>query len=229
MNSLNSLKLLKFLLHLGNSYDHILESTLFTHSNGWLCYFENKIEVRNTELKLNLDIDPVDIIDVTTCIKVSIWLLKPVYLNKHLQQLKLKFLSNSQRKRRNDIKEGTFGGGMVKSPYYFSSHSVKYTKWDTVHSQHIRKCFKVVKQLQVHTHRTGEKKHHFRAAVNMDIAYMKIRAENNSSGDKITNDFITENPEISIPYLTLISLFILNGSIGNFMVIASVLSYKVNI
>ena len=63
----------------------------------------------------------------------------------------------------------------------------------------------------------------------MDIAYMKIRGENNSSTDKITNDFITENPEISIPYLTLISLFTLNGSIGNFMVIASVLSYKVNI
>ena len=63
----------------------------------------------------------------------------------------------------------------------------------------------------------------------MDIAYMKIRAENNSSGDKITKDFITENPEISIPYLTLISLFTLNGSIGNFMVIASVLSYKVSI
>ena len=59
---------------------------------------------------------------------------------------------------------------------------------------------------------------------------MKTRGDFNSSGNKSTNfEFITENPEISIPYLTLISLFTLNGSIGNCLVIAAVLSYKVNI
>ena len=74
------------------------------------------------------------------------------------------------------------------------------------------------------------KKSHFRAVVNMDIAYMKTRGDFNSSGDGIVSfDFISENPEISIPYLILISMFTLNGSIGNFLVIASVLSYKVSI
>ena len=42
-------------------------------------------------------------------------------------------------------------------------------------------------------------------------------------------DFINENPEISIPYLILISMFTLNGCLGNLIVIGAVLVYKVQI
>ena len=45
----------------------------------------------------------------------------------------------------------------------------------------------------------------------------------------IGSNFIDKNPEISIPYLALISAFTLNGCVGNVMVIGAVLIYKVNI
>ena len=59
----------------------------------------------------------------------------------------------------------------------------------------------------------------------MDIAYMKDSASNGSN--LIGSNFIDENPEISIPYLILISAFTLNGCVGNVMVIGAVLIYKV--
>ena len=61
----------------------------------------------------------------------------------------------------------------------------------------------------------------------MDIAYMKTSRESTNDTDSDNIDFIKENPEIAIPYLILISAFALGGTIGNGMVIASVLSYKV--
>ena len=60
--------------------------------------------------------------------------------------------------------------------------------------------------------------------VKMDIAYMKTSYNTTNGSD---SDFILENPEIAIPYLILISAFALGGTVGNGMVIASVLTYKV--
>ena len=56
---------------------------------------------------------------------------------------------------------------------------------------------------------------------------MRIESEssNNSGGDR---DFIQSSPGISIPYLTFLCLFTLTGSIGNLMVIGSVVTYKVS-
>ena len=60
--------------------------------------------------------------------------------------------------------------------------------------------------------------------IKMDIAYMRTSYNTTNGSD---TDFIEENPEIAIPYLILISAFALGGTIGNGMVIASVLTYKV--
>ena len=57
----------------------------------------------------------------------------------------------------------------------------------------------------------------------MDILYMRVNYT--LVGD---NNFIEENPAVAIPYLTLISIFTLSGCIGNMMVIAAVLTYKVS-
>ena len=56
---------------------------------------------------------------------------------------------------------------------------------------------------------------------------MRIESEspNNSGADR---DFIQSSPGISIPYLTFLCLFTLTGSIGNLMVIGSVVTYKVS-
>ena len=56
---------------------------------------------------------------------------------------------------------------------------------------------------------------------------MKIIGNKSNESGLNNFDFIAENPGVAIPYLTLLSLFTLNGCIGNFLVIAAVLSYKV--
>ena len=61
----------------------------------------------------------------------------------------------------------------------------------------------------------------------MDIPYMKHYNKTSNSTGFGGFDFIHENPEISIPYLVLISAFTLNGCVGNVMVIGAVLAYKV--
>ena len=58
---------------------------------------------------------------------------------------------------------------------------------------------------------------------------MKDSDSVNNGTSLIGSNFISENPEISIPYLALISAFTLNGCVGNVMVIGAVLIYKVNI
>ena len=63
----------------------------------------------------------------------------------------------------------------------------------------------------------------------MDITYMRYNNKTYNSSGFGAFDFISENPEISIPYLALISAFTLNGCVGNVMVIGAVLAYKVNI
>ena len=42
------------------------------------------------------------------------------------------------------------------------------------------------------------------------------------------DNFIEENIAVAIPYLTLISIFTFSGCVGNMMVIAAVLTYKVS-
>ena len=56
---------------------------------------------------------------------------------------------------------------------------------------------------------------------------MRIQSEssNNSGAER---DFIERSPGISIPYLTFLCLFTLTGSVGNLMVIGSVVTYKVS-
>ena len=61
----------------------------------------------------------------------------------------------------------------------------------------------------------------------MDISYMKYHNMTSNSSGFGGFDFIKENPEISLPYLILISAFTLNGCVGNIMVIGTVLAYKV--
>ena len=63
----------------------------------------------------------------------------------------------------------------------------------------------------------------------MDISYMKDYKKTSNSTGLSGFDFINENPEISIPYLILISMFTLNGCFGNLIVIGAVLVYKVQI
>ena len=58
---------------------------------------------------------------------------------------------------------------------------------------------------------------------------MKYNNMTSYSNDFGGLDFIEENPEISLPYLILISAFTLNGCVGNIMVIGAVLVYKVMI
>ena len=62
----------------------------------------------------------------------------------------------------------------------------------------------------------------------MDIAFMKVNLNISNSSTATEFNFISENTEIAIPYLILLSIFTLNGCIGNSMVIAAVVNYKVN-
>ena len=48
-----------------------------------------------------------------------------------------------------------------------------------------------------------------------------------NDSDLITEDFMKQNPGISIPYLTILSICTVSGCIGNVLVIGSVTSYKV--
>ena len=61
----------------------------------------------------------------------------------------------------------------------------------------------------------------------MDLGYMRVQSEssNNSGAER---DFIETSPGISIPYLTFLCVFTLTGSVGNLMVIGSVITYKVS-
>ena len=48
-----------------------------------------------------------------------------------------------------------------------------------------------------------------------------------NDSDYIHEDFIKQNPGISIPYLTVLLASTVIGCVGNILVIASVASYKV--
>ena len=61
----------------------------------------------------------------------------------------------------------------------------------------------------------------------MDIIYMKTKNGYTNDSDFVHTDFIEKNPGISIPYLILLSISTITGSIGNTLVIGSVFSYKV--
>ena len=61
----------------------------------------------------------------------------------------------------------------------------------------------------------------------MDIRFMKYNNKTLNSSGFGALDFISDNFEISVPYLVLISAFTLNGCIGNVMVIGAVWVYKV--
>ena len=56
---------------------------------------------------------------------------------------------------------------------------------------------------------------------------MKTRNGYTNDSDFISAEFIAQNPEIAIPYLTIISVFTLGGCAGNAMVIGAILVYKV--
>ena len=43
----------------------------------------------------------------------------------------------------------------------------------------------------------------------------------------VSNNFIRENQAVAIPYLTLLCIFTVSGSLGNTMVVGAVLTYKV--
>ena len=61
----------------------------------------------------------------------------------------------------------------------------------------------------------------------MDIVYMKTSQGYTNDTDFISDRFIQENLALSIPYLILLILGTLSGSIGNIMVIGAVMVYKV--
>ena len=50
---------------------------------------------------------------------------------------------------------------------------------------------------------------------------------NYNDSNLITEDFMKQNPGISIPYLTILSMCTVSGCIGNVLAIGSVTSYKV--
>ena len=61
----------------------------------------------------------------------------------------------------------------------------------------------------------------------MDIVYMKTRSGYTNDSTFISDRFIEENVALSVPYLILLVLGTLSGSIGNCMVIGAVIVYKV--
>ena len=61
----------------------------------------------------------------------------------------------------------------------------------------------------------------------MDIQYMKTREVQTNDSNFVGSDFIAENTAIAVPYLVLITIATVAGSVGNLMVIGSVLTYKV--
>ena len=56
---------------------------------------------------------------------------------------------------------------------------------------------------------------------------MKSSYDFHNDSDIISEDFIKQNPEISIPYLTVLVICTVSRCIGNVLVIGSVISYKV--
>ena len=61
----------------------------------------------------------------------------------------------------------------------------------------------------------------------MDIVYMRTRSSFTNDSSFISDRFIEENLALSVPYLILLILGTLSGSIGNCMVIGAVIVYKV--
>ena len=62
----------------------------------------------------------------------------------------------------------------------------------------------------------------------MDIIYMRTKNGYTNDSDFIHSDFIARNPEISIPYLIMMTIITVSGCIGNALVIGSVATYKVD-
>ena len=56
---------------------------------------------------------------------------------------------------------------------------------------------------------------------------MKTRDGHTNDSSFVVSDFIAENTAVAVPYLVSISIATVAGSIGNLMVIGSVLTYKV--
>ena len=56
---------------------------------------------------------------------------------------------------------------------------------------------------------------------------MKTRLGSTNDSNFVGPDFIDKNTAIAVPYLLLISVGTITGSVGNLMVIGSVLTYKV--
>ena len=61
----------------------------------------------------------------------------------------------------------------------------------------------------------------------MDIQYMKTSARSKNDTDFVGSDFIALNAAVAVPYLVLTSVATIAGSIGNLMVVGSVLTYRV--
>lgn len=61
----------------------------------------------------------------------------------------------------------------------------------------------------------------------MDIPFMRTKSGYTNDTDFVHSDFISKNPELSIPYLIVISSSSVVGCFGNTMVIGSVIIYKV--
>ena len=56
---------------------------------------------------------------------------------------------------------------------------------------------------------------------------MKTNLGNTNDTNFVGSDFIAKNTAVAVPYLILISIVTVTGSVGNLMVIGSVLTYKV--
>ena len=56
---------------------------------------------------------------------------------------------------------------------------------------------------------------------------MKTRNGYTNDSNFVRSEFIVQNPEIAIPYLTILSVFTLSGCVGNIVVMGGILVYKV--
>ncbi len=69
----------------------------------------------------------------------------------------------------------------------------------------------------------------------MDIVYYRREDRDNGSGDSsvdpyvIGSDYIQKNPGVAVPYLSILILATLSGTVGNVMVIGAVITNKVGL